>query len=292
MLIVGHGEMGQAMEYLLAPRHRLDLWFRPHGSRRAAVTLEEAAGRADAVLLCVPAQPIGGLVERIRDRLPPHCSLWSIAKGLDDAGRPAAAILQDGLPPGQPWGVIYGPMISEEIRAGRPAYAEVAGRPAEAVGAVRALFAGSHLHLQPAADLVGLSWSAVLKNVYAMAFGGADGLGLGDNARGYLAAAALAEMGAIVAALGGSRETVCHLAGLGDLITTATSAGSHHHELGRRLVQGRARELTGEGVHTLAMIRRHRLWAETPYPLLRVVRHMVETPAEAAGALRAFLERR
>ncbi len=85
----------------------------------------------------------------------------------------------------------------------------------------------------------------MLKNVYAILFGVADGLELGDNMRGYLATAAMHELERIVAGLGGSAGAAHRLAGLGDLITTATSKGSHHHELGRRLARGDTGERSG-----------------------------------------------
>lgn len=88
---------------------------------------------------------------------------------------------------------------------------------------MQALFAGTPLYLEHSTDIEGLSWSAVLKNVYAILFGVADELGLGDNMRGYLAVACAAELGQIVSHLGGSAKTALRLTGLGDLVTTATS---------------------------------------------------------------------
>lgn len=280
------------MECLLAPRRQpLDIWFRPHGERAPEVAFEVAARRARAVILCVPASPVGALGERLRPLLPPDAPVFSIAKGLDEQGRPAADALAGALGDGRPYGVIYGPMIAEEIRAGRPAYAQVAGQGA-AVATALTLFAGSNLSLESSRDAIGLSWSAILKNLYAIAFGGADGLLLGDNTRGLLATRALAEMDAIVRERGGETGTAQGLAGLGDLVTTATSAGSHHHELGRGLVRGTVTRPDGEGVHTLAMLARHRPFDERPHVLLRTVRRMVEQPAAAATVLRAYLELR
>ena len=64
-----------------------------------------------------------------------------------------------------------------------------------------------------------------------MLFGISDELELGDNMRGFLAAAVLRELDVIVRQMGGKPGTASSLAGLGDLITTATSESSHHHEL-------------------------------------------------------------
>jgi glycerol-3-phosphate dehydrogenase len=57
--------------------------------------------------------------------------------------------------------------------------------------------------------------SVILKNVYAMVFGMADELQLGDNMRGYLSVAALRELDQIVLKMGGQAGSPYHLAGLG-----------------------------------------------------------------------------
>jgi glycerol-3-phosphate dehydrogenase (NAD(P)+) len=143
--------------------------------------------------------------------------------------------------------------------------------------------------LEYSADVQGISWASVLKNVYALLFGAADELGLGDNVRGYLAVAALSEMVRIVVQMGGHESSARQLAGLGDLITTATSAGSHHHELGRLLARGERDRLSGEGIHTLAMVRKSDLFNDSAYPLFRLARELVEEPGNVAARMRALL---
>lgn len=284
VLILGHGEMGRAMESLLQNRHRLRIWQRHDGT----AALQSAVVDSDVVLLCVPATAIGELAGLLRPHLPASTPCVTIAKGLDDRGRLPIQALDAGLGPGRGV-VLYGPMISEEIRADKPAFAQCGARDPQVYARIATLFAGTALKLEPAGDILGVSWSAILKNVYAMAFGMADELALGDNVRGFLAVAALHELDAIVRSLGGAAVTPFHLAGLGDLITTATSRGSHHHELGRLIVRGERARLTGEGVHTLAMIRAQALFDTGRYPLFRLIDAGVRDPGTARAALSAFL---
>jgi glycerol-3-phosphate dehydrogenase (NAD(P)+) len=272
------------MEFLLRDRHRLRVWQRHDG----AATLHSAAADSDVVLLCVPATAIGELAGLLRPHLPAATLCVTIAKGLDDRGRLPIQALDAGLGPGRGV-VLYGPMISEEIRAGKPAFAQCGARDPQTYARIAALFAGTALRLDAAEDMLGISWSAILKNVYAMAFGMADEMVLGDNVRGFLAVAALHELDAIVRSLGGAAVTPFHLAGLGDLITTATSRGSHHHELGRMIVRDERERLAGEGVHTLAMIRTHALFDTGRYPLFRLIDAGVRDPGTARTALCAFL---
>ena len=285
ILVLGYGEMGHAMEYLLGSRHRLSFW-----ARELDTDLEQLAAEAEIVLFCLPVNPHAEVLARIRPRLQPGCLCLSIAKGLDEQGRSAAQIFAEQLPDSA-YALLYGPMISEEIRAGRPAFAEV-GTPQDRVfERVRELYRGSHLYLERSDDIAGISWSVILKNVYAMAFGMADELRLGDNMRGYLAVAALHELDRIAERMGGQPRSPFHLAGLGDLITTATSEDSHHHELGRRLARGETDHISGEGVHTLQMVERHGLFDTADYPLFRLIGELVKNPADLEQRLLAHVER-
>jgi glycerol-3-phosphate dehydrogenase (NAD(P)+) len=145
------------------------------------------------------------------------------------------------------------------------------------------------LYLEYSDDVIGLSWSVMLKNVYAMLFGIADELQLGDNMRGFLTVAAIREMQEIVSTVGGSTETCQQLAGLGDLITTATSAGSHHHELGRQLARGERDDIRGEGVHTLAMVEQFSLLDAFRYPLYNLIRSIVASPENIGLRIEQYL---
>lgn len=290
ILILGHGEMGQAMDYWLRPRHEVVVWQR-HPAKGAPLDLASAAMSADVVLFCVPALAHVELATRLKPGLRRESLCVSIAKGLDDAGRTAAQVFHEVLGEEFAYGVLYGPMISEEIRAGHPAFAEFASRHPGAFERVQGVFAGVPLVLHAGGDVFGASWCAVLKNAYAILFGVADGLGLGDNLRGYLAVGAVREIETIVTALGGSAATPWSLAGLGDLITTATSPGSHHHELGRKLARGEPVAIEGEGVHTLKTLYARRPFRLEPYPLLRLTHDILGEPARANTLMQAHLDR-
>ena len=289
VLVLGYGEMGHAMQYLLQERHDVRIWNRHPVAGLQPVQLEEAAAQAAFVIYCVPVTPLAELVSRVGSHLSEHCISLSVAKGLDAAGRPGPQILSSAYAGGRDFAVLYGPMIAEEIRSGRPAYAQVGVSRTPVFARVAALFAGSHLVLQYSDDLYGIAWASVLKNVYALLFGAADAMALGDNARGYLAVVALEELQAIVADRGGQPETARQLAGLGDLVTTATSSGSHHYALGGQLVQG-VTGLQGEGIHTLAMLRAYGLIEESRYPLLALAQLLVKQPAAGKDALCEFLQ--
>jgi glycerol-3-phosphate dehydrogenase (NAD(P)+) len=128
VLILGHGEMGRAMEYLLLRRHQLTIWERHPKAGTTPVELESAAEEQDFILFCLPAIPHFDLASRLRPQLHRECLCLNFAKGLDERGRTAAQAMSAALGRNPAFGVLYGPMISQEIRAGRPAFAQ-AGTP-------------------------------------------------------------------------------------------------------------------------------------------------------------------
>jgi len=290
VLILGHGEMGQAMEFLLSERQQLDIWEKYPQDDFQSVLLEDAAPQADIVLFCLPVNPHREIVKSIAPLLKQTCLCLSIAKGLDETGQTAAQIFAEVLAPHQPYALLYGPMISEEIRAGRYAFAQLGCADVDSFKKIRELYHGSRLYIEHTPDIIGISWSVILKNVYAMVFGMADELQLGDNMRGYLSVSALRELDQIVRTMGGQAGSPYHLAGLGDLITTATSEDSHHHELGRKLARGETQGIEGEGVHTLDMVSQYHLLKEADYPLFQLIHDIVRAPRDVHERINAYLK--
>jgi glycerol-3-phosphate dehydrogenase (NAD(P)+) len=292
VLLIGYGEMGHALSHLMNPRHDVSIWQRKPADGSSPVPLAEAVRDKDAVFFCVPTAPIFNIAREIEASLSDHTVCVSIGKGLDKSGRPAFRALADALGDERPHVVIYGPMIAEELSADRPGFAQVGSSNPAWSATVTELFAETRLYLSTSNDTTGLSWCAVLKNVYAIAFGVADGLALGDNVRGYLATASLSELAEIAVALGGGPEAPYGLAGLGDMMTTATSPDSHHHGLGMMLARGDRSQLTGEGIHTLQMVRQSGVIDISRYPLFGLVAEIVESDVDIRARWQQYFEAR
>jgi len=289
VLIIGYGEMGHAMKQLLASRHEVVIWNRSPVAGLDPVELESAASNAGVVIYCIPMLPLAGLADRILPALRDDSLSLIISKGLDDAGRTAPQALQAVYGGQRAFAALYGPMIAEEISAGRPGFAQLGVHRTSDFSRVAQLFAGSALYLEESTDITGIAWSSVLKNVYAILIGAADALGLGVNVRGYLIVSAIDEMRRIVTVLGGSGATCLQLAGLGDLVTTATSPDSHHHALGGQLARGETGALSGEGIHTLEVIGKRGLIDAGNFPLYSLVRSIVADPTGIEDKLNAVI---
>ena len=93
-------------------------------------------------------------------------------------------------------------------------------------------------------DLVGSELCGALKNIYAIASGMLEGVGLGDNAKAGLIARSLVELRRVVKSFGASEETLYGLTGLGDLVVTTTSKHSRNFQAGYKLATGKNLEET------------------------------------------------
>ncbi len=138
-----------------------------------------------------------------------------------------------------PVGVVSGPTFAEEVARGLPAALTVAATDPRLAATVATLLRGDALRAYESDDMTGVEIGGAIKNVLAIAAGASDGLRFGYNARAALITRGLAETGRLSAALGGKRETLMGLAGLGDLVLTCTGDLSRNRRVGLALAQGK-----------------------------------------------------
>lgn len=206
----------------------------------AVADLADAVGGAS---LIVVATPIGALVEVVSGlkglTLAPV--LW-LGKGfVETDAAPGVALAHRVIAPmwPAPIGAISGPSFAEEVASGLPTALSVAMTDRRVADDIAARLRSQTLRVYVSDDLTGIEVGGAVKNVLAIAAGLSDGLGFGNNARAALITRGLAETGRLSEALGGKRETLMGLAGLGDLVLTCTGDMSRNRRVGIALAQGR-----------------------------------------------------
>jgi glycerol-3-phosphate dehydrogenase (NAD(P)+) len=233
--------------------------------------LAEAA-RADVLLLAVPAQVLHGFAITLAPLLAQATPLVICAKGIEkESGKLVSEVLCEAVPDCVP-AILSGPSFARDVARGLPTAVTIA---AEAKLAARLQASLGSMSFRPYAsdDIVGVALGGAAKNVYAIACGVVEGLGLGENARAALLARSFAELSRLGEAIGARRETLMGLSGLGDLVLTATSKSSRNFSFGVGLGQGKSLSDLGgpgnplaEGVDTApALVKRARaLQVELP----------------------------
>jgi glycerol-3-phosphate dehydrogenase (NAD(P)+) len=134
---------------------------------------------------------------------------------------------------------LSGPNLAVEIVRGLPAASVIASASAETAGIIQKELSISKFRLYTNNDLIGVELGGTLKNVIAIAAGGADGLKLGSNAKAALLTRGLAEMTRLAVSMGAKPLTLAGLAGMGDLLATCESTNSRNYRLGNEFVKGK-----------------------------------------------------
>ena len=151
-------------------------------------------------------------------------------------------MLGDVLRPGTAIAVLSGPSFAQEVYGRQPTAVVAASRDPAVAQRVQQVFATSHFRVYTSGDVLGVELGGALKNVIAVGAGILEGLGLGHNTRAALLTRGLAEIARLGVTLGADPITFAGLAGMGDLVLTATATLSRNYTLGVELGQGKSLE--------------------------------------------------
>jgi glycerol-3-phosphate dehydrogenase (NAD(P)+) len=255
--VVGAGAWGSAFAHVLEGRGHA---VRILGRERDAHALDGV----DLVVVAVPSRAFGEVVDSLSGETP----VLSLTKGLD----PVSGERLSTLVRGRPVAVLSGPNFAEEVADGLPSAAVIASEDHRLALALQDAVNSLAFRVYVNDDLTGVELCAAAKNVIALAAGGVDGLGLGDNPKAALITRGLAEMARLGEASGARSETFSGLAGMGDLMVTCWSRHGRNRRAGELIARGAAPEEalaelgTVEGLTTAPVLRElaYRLGIELP----------------------------
>lgn len=252
--MVGAGAMGSVLGQLIGKRAHVSYWDKEPGKVPNQRPLPELAAEADIVFLCVVARVIRDAAGAIRPHLKKSALVITIAKGMEANGLTVDGVLAETLSTHQPFGLLSGPMLADELRAGAGGAAVVATKNKKQYELVRQLFVGSGLLLDYSADVRATALSGVLKNIYALSLGIAHGLGWGKNRLGWLVAQSLREIALILTAYDEHPGAAFGDAALADLVTTGFSSTSRNFQTGQALANATGQPLVSEGSRALPLV--------------------------------------
>jgi glycerol-3-phosphate dehydrogenase (NAD(P)+) len=249
-------------------------------------SLSAALDDARTVVLAVPSHGLRHVLHAAAPVIAREAIVVSAAKGLEEGTLlRMSQVIESELPRACEVAVLSGPSFAAEVARELPTAVVVASTTNEAVEHVQAEFRSGALRLYGSNDVVGVEIGGALKNIIAIAAGAVEGLGLGHNALAALVTRGLAEITRLCVALGGQRDTLAGLAGLGDLVVTCTGHLSRNRQVGAELARGRtlaeilaSTKMVAEGVRT------------TRAALELGARHAIELPI--AAQIAAVLEGR
>lgn len=254
--IIGAGEIGSALGRLfLTSGHSVELWDKDPARTPAGNQLSEMLPWSDVVVFCVPSWGMRAAVTKCLPHLPKRAVIVSLAKGMEkQTGKRMDEVLSELLPPRQPFALLGGPMLAEELELELPGVAVIATRRPSTFKCIEELFRASEVRCEWVSDVSAAALLGVLKNIYAIGLGIVDGLGWGFNAKGWFVVQAIHEMNEIVRQLIRKPHIAIGTAGLGDLIATGLSPDSKNHDFGYRIAKIGTPDLQSEGCISLATL--------------------------------------
>ncbi|MES2571713.1 MAG: NAD(P)H-dependent glycerol-3-phosphate dehydrogenase [Verrucomicrobiota bacterium] len=259
----------------------------------------EELSPCDLVLLVTPSKAVREVAARLSTTaLGRESVLLSCTKGVErGSGLRMSEILGECFPH-NPLAVLSGPSHAEEVARKMPSAIVLGCRELSIAQRLQQAFSANFFRAYTSDDVAGIELGGALKNIFAIAAGVGDGLGLGDNSKAALVTRALAELIRLGSALGGRGETFYGLSGIGDLMVTCFSRHSRNRAVGERLGKGEplgaivsSMNMVAEGVPTTysAFECARRLEIETP--IIDQMRALLDGHISARDALTALLTR-
>lgn len=280
--VIGGGSFGTSLAKLLADlSHDVVLWVRSPDLAEAirrqhenasylpgvrlpdtlAVTSSLAAATVDREMLlaAMPSHVLRPVMIEARAHVSGQPYLVSAAKGIEEGSlKRMSEVLEEifGVEARPRIAALSGPSFAREIAQGMPTAVTAAASSHTTAEVVQASFNGPTFRVYSSTDPIGVEIGGAVKNVIAIAAGVSDGLGLGSSSRAALITRGVAEVGRLVAKLGGDRQTVSGLSGVGDMVLTCTGDLSRNRTVGVKIGKGESlsqilgsMKMVAEGVH-------------------------------------------
>ena len=321
--MIGAGSWGMALARMLANTghevsvwtfhtEKLDLYRKTHLYPALDMRLPESlifekdparlcAGK-DLLVTAVPSVNIRATMHRMAPLIPDGQIIVNVAKGMEcETLMTLTEVIEDEMKQCGKHArtvALSGPTHAEEVARDLPSTIVSASLDAEAAAAVQEIFMNPALRVYTNGDLKGVELCGAMKNVIAIASGISMGLGFGDNTKAALITRGLAEITRLGLRLGCRRETFAGLAGMGDLIVTATSSHSRNNRCGYLIGQGlsaqEAKEKIGmvvEGINALPAILKLAARYDTELPICSAVDAIIYRGADTKETVSALMMR-
>jgi glycerol-3-phosphate dehydrogenase (NAD(P)+) len=202
--------------------------------------LKEALRDTEWVVLAVPAAFLSDALKTINKSHLQGKKIISAIKGMIPATNQLVTdwIEQTYNIPANDIGVIAGPCHAEEVALEKHSYLTIASPNLKLANDFADLLRCRFVSTSALDDLYGVEYSAVMKNIVALACGITHGLGGGDNFQAVMVSNAMQEICRVVDVIDPMKRDLSASAYLGDLLVTAYSQFSRNRTFGNMVGRG------------------------------------------------------
>ena len=262
--------------------------------------IEEACRDKEILLFAVPSPFVRATARKAAPYVKDGQIIVDVAKGIEaDTLFTMTQIIADELKNESVKLVaLSGPTHAEEVAKDLPTTIVSACEDLTVAERVQQVFGNTCMRVYTNDDVLGVELCGAMKNIMALASGVALGLGYGDNTKAALITRGMAEITRLGLAMGCKPQTFAGLAGIGDLIVTATSVHSRNNRCGMLLGQGvppqEAVKQVGmvvEGINALPAAMRLAQKYGVEMPLATAVNAVVNLGADPKDAVAKLMSR-
>lgn len=200
--------------------------------------IREACSENDILLFAVPSAFVRSTARLVAPYVQDGQIIVDVAKGIEpETLMMMSEVISSEIPQAEVV-ALSGPTHAEEVARDLPTTIVAAHEDLTVAEKVQAIFTNPVMRVYTNTDVKGVELCGALKKIIALAAGISAGLGYGDNTKAALITRGLAEIERLGVKMGCLPETFSGLAGMGDLIVTATSKHSRNNRCGYLIGQG------------------------------------------------------
>lgn len=219
-------------------------------------SLQDLLVTAQDILITVPSKAFAAIIQELKPYINSRHRIAWATKGLEaTTGEFFSELVARELGQERRAAVLSGPSFAYEVAIGLPTAVTIAANNAVFLSDMAAYFHSNNFRVYTNTDVIGVQLGGIVKNIFAVAAGIAEGLGFGANARAALITRGLVEMQRLGSCLGAKAETLTGLAGLGDMILSCTDNQSRNRRFGLALAEGKtvaeAQQIVGQVVEAV-----------------------------------------
>lgn len=206
--------------------------------------LKKAVEDKEIILMAVPSVFVRQTTAKLSEFIKDGQIIVDVAKGIEkDTHYTMTQVISDeliknGCTKKVKLVALSGPTHAEEVARDLPTTIVSACEDSEAAMTVQDVFMNTCMRVYTHFDVLGVELCGAMKNIIALASGISTGLGFGDNTRAALITRGIAEIKRLGIKMGCNDQTFSGLAGIGDLIVTATSEHSRNNRCGKLIGEG------------------------------------------------------
>ena len=262
--------------------------------------IAEACDAKEILLFAVPSPFVRTTARKAAPYIKDDQIIVDVAKGIEaDTLFTMTQIIADEVKnPAVKLVALSGPTHAEEVAKDLPTTIVSACEDLTVAKRVQEIFGNTCMRVYTNDDVLGVELCGAMKNIIALASGVALGLGYGDNTKAALITRGMAEITRLGEAMGCKLQTFMGLAGIGDLIVTATSVHSRNNRCGLLLGQGVAPQeavkqvgMVVEGINALPAAMKLAETYQVEMPLAMAVNAVVNEGADPKEAVAKLMAR-